>query len=91
MEPGETPAQTAERELLEESGVTARAERFVGLFASGDHSEAVYTGTVDVVAGEPSGEFAELRWFSGPEAAAVETHHGTPDLVRWARATGLLD
>src|SRR3546814_1083030 len=41
MEPHETPEETAARELLEETGVTARAERFVGLFASGDHHEAV--------------------------------------------------
>lgn len=91
MEPGETPEQTAERELLEESGVTATAERFVGLFASGDHHEAVYTGAIRSLDGTPSGEFEELRWFTGPEAAAAETHHGTPDLIDWARAAGLLD
>ncbi|MCK9495560.1 MAG: NUDIX hydrolase [Dehalococcoidia bacterium] len=91
MEPGETPEETAERELLEESGVSARAERFVGLFASGDHTEAVYAGPVLDTNGTPSGEFDELRWFTGPEATEAETHHGTPDLVAWARGKGLLD
>jgi|GEM_PF-350171 len=91
MEPGETPEETAVRELLEESGITARAERFIGMFASGDHSEPVYTGEVLDTSGTPSGEFAELRWFTGPEASALDTHHGTPDLIAWARREGLLD
>lgn len=91
MEPGETPEETAQRELLEESGVSARAERFVGLFASGDHSEAIYTGEVTDLSGSPSGEFDELRWCTGREAAALDAHHGMPDLVRWAREGGLLD
>lgn len=91
MEPGETPEDTAARELLEESGVVARSQRFVGMFASGDHLEAVYTGPVRDLGGEPSGEFEELRWFTGPEAAALDAHHGTPDLVQWARHEGLLD
>jgi ADP-ribose pyrophosphatase YjhB (NUDIX family) len=91
MEPGETPEETAQRELLEESGVTAHAERFVGLFASGDHAEAIYTGPVTDLGGAPSGEFDELHWFTGGEASDLEAHHGTPDLVRWARLEGLLD
>ncbi|MCB9483163.1 MAG: NUDIX domain-containing protein [Dehalococcoidia bacterium] len=91
MEPGETPEDTAQRELLEESGLVARAERYVGLFASGDHIEAVYTGAILDDTGEPSDEFEALRWFTGPEAAEAPTHHGTPDLVAWARREGLLD
>ncbi len=91
MEPGETPEDTSARELLEESGVTARAERFVGLFASGDHHEAIYTGPVLDTSGAPSGEFAAVEWFTGPQAAALATHHGTPDLITWARREGLLD
>lgn len=91
MEPGETPEDTAQRELLEESGVTARAERFVGLFASGDHHEALYTGPILDTSGAPSGEFETLEWFTGPEAAALDGHHGTPDLIAWARREDLLD
>lgn len=91
MEPGETPADTAARELAEETGIEGVPERFVGLFASGDHSEAVYTGAVVAEHDAPSGEFAGLEWFTGPEAAALPVHHGTPDLVRWARTTDLLD
>jgi len=91
MEPGETPEDTAARELLEESGVTALAQRFVGLFASGDHTEAIYTGPVLDTSGAPSGEFAALEWFTGPQAATLETHHGTPDLITWARRERLLD
>ncbi|MQC18885.1 MAG: NUDIX domain-containing protein [Chloroflexi bacterium] len=91
MEPGETPEDTAQRELLEESGVTARAERFVGLFASGDYHEALYTGPVLDASGTPSGEFERLEWFTGPEAAALPGHDGTPDLVAWARREDLLD
>ncbi|MCK9486684.1 MAG: NUDIX domain-containing protein [Dehalococcoidia bacterium] len=91
MEPGETPAETAARELLEETGVEAVADRFVGLFASGDHSEAVYAGPILAEHAAPTGEFADLGWFTGAEAEGLSTHHGTPRLVRWARASGLLD
>jgi len=91
MEPGETPAETAQRELLEETGVRAQAERFIGLFASGDHWEAVYTGPVLDQASDASDEFESLEWFTGAEAAALPAHHGTPDLIRWARTDGLLD
>ncbi len=91
MEPGETPADTAARELLEEAGVRASAERFVGLFASGEHWEAVYTGPVVDDAGPPSGEFEAVEWFTGPRAALLPTHHGTPRLIEWARGQGLLD
>lgn len=91
MEPGETPSDTAAREFREETGLTGRVDRFVGLFASGDDSEAVYLGTVDSTGAPASSEFAALAWFTGPEAAVLEAHHSAPHLVEWARAEGLLD
>jgi len=91
MEPGETPEATSERELAEETGVVARADRFVGMFASGQHVELVYTGEILDVSSDPTDEFEAVRWFSSADLAAIETHDAATHLVAWARREGLLD
>ena len=46
IEPGESPAQAARREVLEETGLRLQAPRFVALtnniFAAGEHSISLY-------------------------------------------------
>ncbi|MGE3962304.1 MAG: NUDIX hydrolase [Dehalococcoidia bacterium] len=91
MEPGETPEETAQRELLEETGVVARSDRFAGIFASGQHVELVYTGKVLDLTDEPTDEFEATRWFNGSELATITTHDAATHLTTWARRERLLD
>lgn len=92
-EPGEAPEETATRELFEETGVRAVAERLVGLFCDREHFEAVYTGAAvegDLAASHRP-EFTELEWFdraSLPQAEAL--HHSAPHTTAWLVRQGLV-
>lgn len=92
-EPGEAPEETASRELFEETGVRAVAERLVGLFWDSEHFEAVYTGAA--VDGDSAAshrpEFTELEWLdraSLPPAEAL--HHSAPYTTAWLVRQGLV-
>jgi 8-oxo-dGTP pyrophosphatase MutT (NUDIX family) len=83
MEPGESPAEAALRELLEETGLTAGILGIVGVYG-GPHFEVTYPGGARVayvvtmyacqyLGGEPTPQRDELReigWF-GPEQAVL--------------------
>jgi ADP-ribose pyrophosphatase YjhB (NUDIX family) len=93
-EPGETPEETAGRELSEETGVKAVAERLVGLFWDSEHFEAVYTGAA--IEGDTRTdhrpEFTALEWFeraSLPPAEAL--HHSAPHTTAWLVRQGLVE
>jgi 8-oxo-dGTP diphosphatase len=78
IEPGETPAQAAERECLEETGCVVRAGA-----ALGSREHPVTGRQIVYVAAEPagsttvavtaSGEVAEVRWLSAEQASALMT------------------
>lgn len=75
LEEGEHPLAGLERELLEETGLTVRPERFLGVWMDwyGEAPDASATlnlfWTVRIVAGDPvaADDVSELRWF-GPDA-----------------------
>jgi len=84
IEPGESPAQAAAREVYEETGLTVRPERVLGVFGgpqyrwtypNGDRVEGVVTVFECVrVAGaliESNDETAILRWFRIGEIPAL--------------------
>lgn len=73
IEPGEHPADTAEREILEEAGVVAEVERIVGVdvsdssaYPNGDQVQFLeIVLRCKWISGEPypaDGEAAETRW-----------------------------
>ena len=83
IDPAEQPAHAAEREVLEEAGIVAKADRIAGLdvtdpvtYSNGDRSQ--YLNVVvrlDWVAGEPypaDGEATHAVW------AAVDDIEGAP-------------
>ncbi|TAK79015.1 MAG: NUDIX hydrolase [Dehalococcoidia bacterium] len=92
-EPGEAPERTAARELAEETGVRATAERLVGLFWDREHFEAVYAGAAiegDTRA-EHRPEFTALEWFDRASLPPVEAlHHSAPHTTDWLVRQGLV-
>ncbi|BCT75035.1 MutT/NUDIX family protein [Sinomonas cyclohexanicum] len=97
-EPGESPAETASRELLEEVGIQVAAEALMPLGvwiaraaneAATDIEATVFTapGAHDPREVHPAAEIAELRWID-PEAepaadlAPLLTDHVLPLLAR---------
>ncbi len=85
-EPGEAPEETAARELFEETGVRATAQRLVGLLWDREHFEAVYTGPALDEDAEATHrpEFSAIEWFdraSLPPAEAL--HHSAAHTTAW--------
>lgn len=98
-EPGEHPIQTAERELLEETGFHVRVVGFLGIWPDRYEIPGVapkltlniyyHAELVDGAAANPdSGEVAEVRWFPEdalPNMVAFPAHI-TPLLQAWRAA-----
>lgn len=83
IEPGEHPAETAERELAEEAGIRARVERIAGIdvseeieYANGDRTRyLVIVVRCAWVAGDPhpvDGEALEARWVGVGDLEALD-------------------
>jgi 8-oxo-dGTP pyrophosphatase MutT (NUDIX family) len=97
-EPGESPAETASRELLEEVGIQVEAEALMPLGvwiaraaneAATDSEAPVFTapGAHDPAEVHPAAEIEELRWIdprAEPDAdlAPLLTDHVLPELAR---------
>ena len=82
IEPGEHPADTAEREILEEAAVVAEVERIVGVdvselsaYPNGDQVQFLeIVLRCRWISGEPypaDGEAAETRWVRRDDLAAL--------------------
>lgn len=83
VDPGERPAETAIRETLEETGLTIRITRLLGVFCDPDlvvnypdgNRAQIYSTCfeAEITAGTPgqSDEVVEFGWFAAPEAAAL--------------------
>jgi 8-oxo-dGTP pyrophosphatase MutT (NUDIX family) len=83
IDPGERPAEAAEREVLEETGLTVRATELLGVYSNPDVVVVYPDGnrvqivgvlfraeSVDGVAGL-SNEVTEVGWFTAEEAAEL--------------------
>jgi ADP-ribose pyrophosphatase YjhB (NUDIX family) len=86
MDIGETIAQCAEREVREETGLTVKARRIVGIYSDPDHVFAYSDGEVrqefsvcfacQVLAGEiaESDESLEVRFWPVEDLATLDMH-----------------
>jgi len=98
VHPGETLTEAAERELLEETGVRARAGEAVYQFEVVDRDEAgalrhhyvVIDLRAEYLGGEPrpGADAAEARWVALDEAEALDLHDATRDLIGRLREGG---
>jgi 8-oxo-dGTP pyrophosphatase MutT (NUDIX family) len=83
IDPGERPAEAAEREVLEETGLTVRVTKLLGVYSNPDVVVVYPDGNrvqvvgvlfraepVDGVAGL-SNEVTEVGWFTAEEAAEL--------------------
>ncbi|ADB31830.1 NUDIX hydrolase [Kribbella flavida DSM 17836] len=83
IDPGERPAETAEREVLEETGLTVRATELLGVYSDPDIVVVYPDGNrvqilgvlfrAEIVAGTAgvSDEVTEIGWFTAAEAAEL--------------------
>jgi 8-oxo-dGTP diphosphatase len=102
VDPGENPEQTAAREVLEETGITAVAvtklgdTKYVYVRSWGD-KERVFkivsfylfryeSGEIDHIAPEMRIEVKRARWIALEEAAKKLAYRGEKDMVRRAEA-----
>ena len=92
LEVGETLRQGAEREAVEETGLTARATELLGVFeriVPDDEKRMRYHYVLidflcEVVSGElsASGDAADARWFSSDELAGLTLPEDTAAVLR---------
>ncbi|MFE3958338.1 NUDIX domain-containing protein [Nocardia sp. NPDC059091] len=99
IDPGETPEMALHREIHEELGVTATGVSELGVFEAEAYGHAPGTRLhMTCFLGEltddphPSGEIAELRWFTLGEYAAMNAvAPGSLLVFRRLHALGLID
>ena len=84
IEPGETPAFSAERELAEEAGVRGKLFAPVGelLFRSGHKEVHVVYYLFEFVNEVPREENREIKWCEYDEALKLLSHEGAVDLLK---------
>jgi 8-oxo-dGTP diphosphatase len=102
VDPGENPEQTAAREVMEETGITATAitklgdTKYVYVRSWGD-KERVFkivsfylfryeSGTIDEIAPEMRIEVKRARWIALEDATKKLAYRGEKDMVRRAEA-----
>jgi len=86
MEPGESVVEACEREVLEETGLTIRVKRLIGVYSNTDllvvypdgrrTQIVVLSFEADITDGEPSlsAETTEVGYFSPAEMEAMPMH-----------------
>ena len=92
VEPGESPAQAAVREALEETGLTVRVVRELGVVELPWREDAVFEAhdfLAEVVSGElhPGDDADAAAWFAPEELDALPLTDG---LVDWLRVFGVI-
>jgi len=87
IEKGESPEETAVREVREEAGVEATNARYLGVIEfdspKGEHIRAGYF-LMDFVKDVPREEDREVRWCSVTEAMTLIQYEDTRQLIRQA-------
>lgn len=90
VDPGETVAATAVREVLEETGFTAVLGRHLGQVAyrvgGADKTVDYFAARAAAGAFAPNDEVDALRWLSPPDAADLLTYHQDRDVLAAYRA-----
>lgn len=90
IEPGETPAQAARREVQEEAGVDASPAEYVGELAydapGGEHVRVGYF-LMQFEGHAPASETREVRWFTFDEAERQVPFENARALLVRARHT----
>jgi 8-oxo-dGTP pyrophosphatase MutT (NUDIX family) len=94
VEPGETPADAAVREMWEETGFVVRLTRLVGVFGGPDHVvhyrngdrasyvSATFEAVFDAGSARPDGdEVIEVRFVTRAEAASLRTSPWLPEIL----------
>lgn len=93
IDPGERPAETAEREVFEETGLIVRARALLGVYSNPDVLVVYPDGRrvqivgilfrAEIVGGTagPSEEVTEVGWFSAEEAAGLTIVANHRDLL----------
>ena len=87
IEAGETPAQTAQREVREEAGVDARPTEYLGALAferPGGERAHVGLFLMRFVGNVPALEDREVRWCSFREAAELVAFDSTREMLEAA-------
>jgi 8-oxo-dGTP pyrophosphatase MutT (NUDIX family) len=95
VDPGETPAEAARRECMEEMGVAVEPERIVGVYGGREYrvtysngDEAAWIATIfegRIVDGEPApsdDETIDVGWFSPDELDALPQSDATRLTIR---------
>ena len=104
MEPGEAPEDTARRELLEETGLTARSLELYGVYA-GPEEHHIYPNRDEVYnvqfayacrdwSGVPAcqeGEVEDLRFFALDQLPGGLSDQTRRRLAEWSRYKGSLE
>ena len=104
MEPGEAPEDTARRELLEETGLTARSLELYGVYA-GPEEHHIYPNGDEVYnvefayacrdwSGVPAcqeGEVEDLRFFALDQLPGGLSDQTRRRLAEWSRYKGSLE
>lgn len=92
VEPGETPAEAAAREVLEETGLTVRVVRELGVvelpWGDGVVFEA-HDFLAEILSGElrAADDAADAEWFTPGELTTVPLTEG---LIDWLRTFGVI-
>lgn len=90
IERGETPEETARREVAEEAGVDATPAGYLGeiefVSPRGEHVRAGYFA-MKFRENVPAAEEREVRWCTIPDALRLVRFENTRDLIRAAAAT----